>query len=46
MSFLVNGVYAIKATVKGESYKGVMNIGIKPTFTTGELKTNAGSSFI
>jgi riboflavin kinase / FMN adenylyltransferase len=34
----VNGVYAIKATVKGKSYKGVMNIGVKPTFTTGELK--------
>ncbi|MEC0231519.1 MULTISPECIES: bifunctional riboflavin kinase/FAD synthetase [Paenibacillus] len=33
-----NGVYAIKASLKGETYKGVMNIGIKPTFTTGELK--------
>ncbi|NRF91234.1 bifunctional riboflavin kinase/FAD synthetase [Paenibacillus alginolyticus] len=33
-----NGVYAIKASVKGETYKGVMNIGVKPTFTTGELK--------
>ncbi|MEW9697673.1 bifunctional riboflavin kinase/FAD synthetase [Paenibacillus sp. SI8] len=34
----VNGVYAIKASLRGETYKGVMNIGVKPTFTTGELK--------
>ncbi|NEW05594.1 bifunctional riboflavin kinase/FAD synthetase [Paenibacillus sp. SYP-B3998] len=34
----INGVYAIRALVNGESYKGVMNIGVKPTFTTGELK--------
>lgn len=34
----MNGVYAIKATVRGEVYEGVMNIGIKPTFETGELK--------
>lgn len=33
-----NGVYAIKATVKGETYKGVMNIGVKPTFSSGEPK--------
>ncbi|RTE07039.1 bifunctional riboflavin kinase/FAD synthetase [Paenibacillus whitsoniae] len=33
-----NGVYAIKATVRGATYLGVMNIGVKPTFTTGELK--------
>ena len=33
-----NGVYAIKASVQGETYKGVMNIGVKPTFATGELK--------
>lgn len=33
-----NGVYAIKATVRGEVYQGVMNIGVKPTFETGELK--------
>ncbi|MBA2937789.1 bifunctional riboflavin kinase/FAD synthetase [Paenibacillus sp. CGMCC 1.16610] len=33
-----NGVYAIKASIKGETYKGVMNIGVKPTFATGELK--------
>ncbi|TXK81933.1 bifunctional riboflavin kinase/FAD synthetase [Paenibacillus sp. N3.4] len=33
-----NGVYAIRAQVNGESYNGVMNIGVKPTFTTGELK--------
>lgn len=31
-----NGVYAIKAMVKGETYKGVMNIGVKPTFSSGE----------
>ncbi|OCT13772.1 riboflavin biosynthesis protein RibF [Paenibacillus pectinilyticus] len=34
----MNGVYAVKATVRGEVYQGVMNIGIKPTFETGELK--------
>ncbi|MBD0380309.1 bifunctional riboflavin kinase/FAD synthetase [Paenibacillus sedimenti] len=34
----VNGVYAIKASVNGVSYKGVMNIGVKPTVATGELK--------
>ncbi|UJF35384.1 bifunctional riboflavin kinase/FAD synthetase [Paenibacillus hexagrammi] len=34
-----NGVYAIKAHVNGKYYKGVMNIGVKPTFETGELKT-------
>ncbi|MDR6883907.1 bifunctional riboflavin kinase/FAD synthetase [Bacillus sp. 3255] len=33
-----NGVYAIKAILNGETYKGVMNIGVKPTFATGELK--------
>ncbi|UKS29841.1 bifunctional riboflavin kinase/FAD synthetase [Paenibacillus sp. HWE-109] len=33
-----NGVYAIKASVNGQTYNGVMNIGVKPTFTTGELK--------
>ncbi|MCD1257771.1 bifunctional riboflavin kinase/FAD synthetase [Paenibacillus athensensis] len=33
-----NGVYAIKAHVQGRMYKGVMNIGVKPTFETGELK--------
>jgi riboflavin kinase/FMN adenylyltransferase len=33
-----NGVYAIKASIKGETYRGVMNIGVKPTFSTGELK--------
>ncbi|WNR46691.1 bifunctional riboflavin kinase/FAD synthetase [Paenibacillus roseipurpureus] len=33
-----HGVYAIKAHVRGEIYQGVMNIGIKPTFDTGELK--------
>lgn len=33
-----NGVYAIKAALNGETYKGVMNIGVKPTFATGELK--------
>ncbi|SDM99293.1 riboflavin kinase / FMN adenylyltransferase [Paenibacillus sp. yr247] len=33
-----NGVYAIKALVKGETYRGVMNIGVKPTFSNGELK--------
>ncbi|WJH37479.1 bifunctional riboflavin kinase/FAD synthetase [Paenibacillus sp. CC-CFT747] len=32
-----NGVYAIKAYVRGQAYKGVMNIGVKPTFATGEL---------
>jgi riboflavin kinase/FMN adenylyltransferase len=34
----VNGVYAVKVQVKGLSYDGVMNIGVKPTFTTGELQ--------
>jgi len=34
----IHGVYAVKATVNGESYRGVMNIGVKPTFKTGELK--------
>jgi riboflavin kinase/FMN adenylyltransferase len=32
----LNGVYAVKAHVKGLSYDGVMNVGVKPTFTTGE----------
>jgi riboflavin kinase/FMN adenylyltransferase len=33
-----NGVYAIKAEIDGKSWDGVMNIGVKPTFATGELK--------
>jgi riboflavin kinase/FMN adenylyltransferase len=32
----INGVYAVKALVKGLHYDGVMNIGVRPTFTTGE----------
>ncbi|MNI72035.1 RNA-binding riboflavin kinase RibR [compost metagenome] len=32
-----NGVYAIRALVNGKSYDGVMNVGIKPTFDTGQL---------
>lgn len=27
-----NGVYGVRLTVKGKTYNGVMNIGIKPTF--------------
>ncbi|MBP1991289.1 bifunctional riboflavin kinase/FAD synthetase [Paenibacillus eucommiae] len=36
----LNGVYAIKAQVKGLHYDGVMNIGVKPTFTSGELQAS------
>ncbi len=46
MSVPTNGVYAIKATVKGEAYKGVMNIGVKPTFDNRGIKTFIRSSFI
>ncbi|MBE6302467.1 MAG: bifunctional riboflavin kinase/FAD synthetase [Bacteroidales bacterium] len=28
-----NGVYEVSATVAGEQYKGVMNVGVKPTVT-------------
>jgi riboflavin kinase/FMN adenylyltransferase len=34
----IQGVYAVKGQVKGLSYDGVMNVGVKPTFATGELK--------
>jgi riboflavin kinase / FMN adenylyltransferase len=33
----IKGVYAIKAHVKGRTYDGVMNIGLKPTFHSGLL---------
>jgi riboflavin kinase/FMN adenylyltransferase len=32
-----NGVYAVKVHIEGESYDGVMNIGVKPTFTSGDI---------
>lgn len=32
-----NGVYAVKVTLDGEQYNGVMNIGVKPTFTPDEV---------
>lgn len=34
----IQGVYAVKALVKGLYYDGVMNVGVKPTFTTGEFR--------
>ncbi|TVY10611.1 bifunctional riboflavin kinase/FAD synthetase [Paenibacillus cremeus] len=33
-----NGVYAVEATVRGQKYDGVMNIGLKPTFGTDLLQ--------
>lgn len=33
-----NGVYAVYVLVEGETYRGVMNIGFRPTFDTGELR--------
>ncbi|MFA1820630.1 riboflavin biosynthesis protein RibF [Virgibacillus oceani] len=30
------GVYAVKALYKNEAYEGMANLGVKPTFTTGE----------
>jgi riboflavin kinase / FMN adenylyltransferase len=33
-----HGVYAVRVEINGSSYDGVMNIGVKPTFKTGELK--------
>lgn len=37
--FPANGVYAVRAAVDGVgTYDGVMNVGVKPTFTAGELK--------
>lgn len=32
-----NGVYACRVLVRGESHKAVTNIGVRPTFTTGEV---------
>ncbi|TCZ80008.1 bifunctional riboflavin kinase/FAD synthetase [Paenibacillus albiflavus] len=32
------GVYAVRVELNGNIYNGVMNIGVKPTFQTGELK--------
>jgi riboflavin kinase/FMN adenylyltransferase len=34
----LNGVYAVKAQVKGLNYDAVMNVGVKPTFAAGEQK--------
>lgn len=34
-----NGVYAVKIEIGNDMYKGVMNIGIKPTFVQTEMKT-------
>jgi riboflavin kinase/FMN adenylyltransferase len=31
-----SGVYAVKALYKNEEYEGMANLGVKPTFTTGE----------
>lgn len=33
-----NGVYAVYVQMEGETYRGVMNIGVRPTFDTGELR--------
>jgi riboflavin kinase/FMN adenylyltransferase len=34
-----NGVYATCVTVKGETYKGVTNVGIRPSFEDGNRHT-------
>ncbi|MFM9277269.1 bifunctional riboflavin kinase/FAD synthetase [Paenibacillus jiagnxiensis] len=34
----MKGVYAVRATVGGEQLKGVMNVGVKPTFHEGDLQ--------
>ncbi|SEB47637.1 bifunctional riboflavin kinase/FAD synthetase [Paenibacillus sp. GP183] len=34
----LNGVYAVKAQVKGLNYDAVMNVGVKPTFAASEPK--------
>jgi riboflavin kinase/FMN adenylyltransferase len=34
----LNGVYAVKAQVKGLNYDAVMNVGVKPTFAVSEPK--------
>jgi riboflavin kinase/FMN adenylyltransferase len=34
----LNGVYAVKAQVKGLNYDAVMNVGVKPTFSASEPK--------
>jgi riboflavin kinase/FMN adenylyltransferase len=34
----LNGVYAVKAQVKGLNYDAVMNVGVKPTFASSEPK--------
>lgn len=38
MSFQKNGVYAVKVKVGGKWHDGVMNIGLKPTFKSGETR--------
>lgn len=34
-----NGVYAVKVKLRNETYGGVMNIGVKPTFTGDGIRT-------
>lgn len=34
-----NGVYAVKVKLRGQTYGGVMNIGVKPTFTGDGIRT-------
>lgn len=34
-----NGVYTVTSEINGKSYGGMMNIGVRPTFTSGQEKT-------
>ncbi|WP_274854203.1 riboflavin kinase [Bacillus methanolicus] len=36
---LENGVYGVSVSLKGDLYKGIMNIGVKPTFESNLEKT-------
>ena len=36
---LENGVYGVYVTIKGRQYRGVMNIGVKPTYESNLKKT-------
>lgn len=41
-----NGVYAVQLTMEGSVFQGVMNIGVKPTFSGGEMKTTMETHII
>lgn len=41
----VNGVYCVRLTVDGDSFAGMANIGVRPTFTDGTARTIEANLF-